>query len=370
MKSARNRAAFRCGTVILTAILVIASISLSGCSFQSLIPTEDKQSEDPSYEPNNTDIKASDGEKNEPDKVVYYNPLTGLISEIDLSGIRPVAVCIGNTADGMPQYGLEYADILLEAPIEGGSTRLTLISCNYADAPQIGPLRATRPYLLSVADAFGAVSVYSGTSDFLPTTAYPRYDTLDGASEGLSTVFFRNASLRAPNNLFTSGTRLVGAMENFAKKSAQLPFAFAEEGSPVTPGSGLASGVVIPFSSAQTTKFTYDAASKTYLRMQNNQPHTAGDGGAQLAFTNLLLLTCESSTHYKVTGTEMELNVTGGGRGQYISGGSYQEILWSRTADGRLQITDLSGKVLEVNRGKTYIGLVDLVTSGSVMIVQ
>ena len=375
MKSAHRSVAYRCMTVILIALLVVASISATGCSFYSLIPSGVNQNQDNSNQQTgsvNTSQNATAGNTstNKPVMPTYYNPLTGLASDIDLSATRPVAICIGNTEDALPQFGIGAAEILIEAPIENGITRLVMITNSYAGIPQIGSVRATRPYLLSVADSFGAVSVYSGTNDVNASVVYPEYDTLDYLTQSVSTVFYRNSSLFAPHNLFTSGTRLTGALENFEKNGGTVPYEYVSYGKTVIPNGGKAGGVVIPFSSRQVSQFVYDEENHVYLRMQNSVAHTDGQDGKQLAFTNLILLTCESSIYNKVTGVEFDLNVTGGGRGYYVSEGGYIEILWSRGQDGQLILTDAAGDPLSVNRGKTYIGLVDVVASGSVLIVE
>ena len=54
--------------------------------------------------------------------------LTGEWIDADLAKKKPVAIMIGNTNDALPQYGLSQADVLYEAPAEGGITRLMPIS--------------------------------------------------------------------------------------------------------------------------------------------------------------------------------------------------------------------------------------------------
>ncbi|MBQ1244875.1 MAG: DUF3048 domain-containing protein, partial [Clostridia bacterium] len=54
----------------------------------------------------------------------FQNPLTGLEASKEVSRTRPISICIGNTASSLPQMGLSAADILVEAPVEGGITRL------------------------------------------------------------------------------------------------------------------------------------------------------------------------------------------------------------------------------------------------------
>lgn len=377
MKSARKSVAYRCLTVLVSALLVLTSVSATGCSFYSLIPNSVTPSEDGTKPENTTGTQDGGGTAgnisvNKPSGPVlptYYNPLTGLASLTDMSLARPVAICIGNTDEALPQYGLGQADILIEAPVEGGITRLVMVTNSYSSLAQIGSVRATRSYLLSVSDAFGAVSVYAGTSDIGASTAYPAYDTLDYITQNLSTVFYRNTSLFAPHNLFTSGTRLLGAMENFEKTPGRVPYSFVPYGNTAKPSGGRASGVTIPFSGRQVSQFIYNEEENVYLRLQNATPHIDAESGEQISFTNLLLLICESSTYNKVTGTELDLNVTDGGRGYYVSGGTYTEIVWSRGESGELCFTDASGAPLAVNRGKTYVGLVDLTTSGSLLIV-
>jgi len=375
LKSARKSVAYRCATVILSAVLVVASLSLTGCSFQSLIPSGDGNTTTTTKAPGatlaptgGTAGNLSAEQTNKPLAPSYCNPLTGLTSSFDMSEVRPVAVCIGNSPTSA-LYGIGHAEILIEAPVEDGSTRLLALTNTYQNRAEIGSVRSSRRYLLSFASAFGAVSVFDGTSDIGTKTDCSAYDCLDFSDERLSTVFYRSSSLFAPHNLFTSGTRLLGAMENFEKCGPTSVFRFTDKDTVLVPSDGAAGGVAIPYSTTQVVQFVYHGESETYLRMQNGKPHKDGDG-KQLGFTNLLLLVCESSTYNKVNGTELDLNVEGGGSGYYLSAGGYTEILWSRSADGNLVLADASGTPICMNRGNTYIGLIDLRSSSSVLIVE
>lgn len=371
-RSATHAAAVRCMTVILSALLVIASLSLTSCSFRSLIATDDPGNDGNTlYQPDQTDQNANaDNKEEEPpeDVIVYYNPLTGLACETDLSTCRPVSICFYNTAASLPQYGLEHADILIEAPVENGSTRLCMITNHYASIPQFGQIASSRNYLLSLSESFGAVSVCAGTSDIgTASKAESAYEILDESTGNFSTVFFRRGT---QNALFTSGTRLAGAMESFLSRNASLPYQIAAPGTPLYATGTPAGSIVIPFSSAQTTQFYYDTETGLYTRVQNGTAHTPGEEGDPLTFTNLLLLTCEYYTHHTLQGTEMELDMQTGGRGEYIAGGFSQDILWARQSDGTLCLTDLAGEPLTVNAGKTYIGLLDLQTSDALLVVR
>lgn len=377
MKSHVKNAAFRCATVILSALLVIASLSMTGCSFfQSLIPNRDPKPDDTTIiQPENADQSNSqnppheDEPKNEDKPVVpsYYNPLTGLASDIDLSFVRPVAICLGNTAEALSQFGLLHAEIVIEAPVENGATKLTMLTTTYTSALQLGSVGISRPYLLSFAASFGAVNVCAGTSEATSALRHTDAPAIDYAKYGLSTVFYRTQDM--PNALFTSGTRLIGALENFEKTGATLPYAFPPYGTATAISDQAANGVVIPYSNSHITQFAYDKDRQTYLCTQNAAMQ-ATETQEAFSFTNLLLLTCESAVYYKATGTEFELDTESGGTGYYVSHGHYIEIVWSKGEDGLLQITDKAGAPVSFNRGNTYVALVDLAQSDSLLIIK
>ena len=365
-----NKRAYRCATVILSALLVIASLSVTGCAFRSLIPNQSNGDENNTViQPGNTEDgnapeNNGEGEGNKPVMPSYYDPLTGLASSADLSMIRPVAVSLAPNA---PHFGFSSAGVVIEAPIEDGSTRLTLVTTAYRAMPQIGVIGSTRPYLLSLSSDFGAVNVCASANDIRPGISYANFPTMNFETDGATTVFYKNGET---GELYTSGTRLVGALENFEKTGVTLPYTFQPYGTSIAPNGKNASGVIIPFSKNIVTQFLYDAEKGVYSRSQNAIPHTDAETGETVAFTNLLLLTCESSIHNKVTGTEFDMDTQSGGEGYYISCGRAMAIKWSRDADGKLLLQTKEGDALTINRGKTYIGLLDLVNSGSVLIVE
>ncbi len=373
MKSHKKQAAFRCTTVILSALIVLASLSLTGCSLRSLILNRDQTPNDTTtIQPENTDQTNSNDEtknenemppENKPVLPSHYNPLTGLAAETDMSLIRPVAVYTEHI------YEVAAAEIVIEAPIEGGKTKFMMLTTSYTGVTQIGAISSSRLYLQSFASAFGAVSVCAGISDRTPIGSNAQYPVIDCVKDGLSTVFYRDSNDESEKYLYTSGTRLIGALENFQKCGATLPYLQNPYGTSLSPNGKAATGVVIPYSSDKVTQFAYDKARQTYIYTQTGIAAQTTDSN-EISFTNLLLLTCESAVLNKVTGTEFELNTESGGVGQYISGGKYIDIQWSRDEAGNLSFCDQSGAPLSINRGNTYIGLIDLAESSSLLIVN
>ncbi len=372
-KSSKTKA-YRCVTVILSAILVIASLSMTGCALKSLIPNKNSTDNNTVVQPGNTDQNNSqdmgsgdkEPEENKPVLPSYYNPLTGLAAVADLSGVRPVAISLQN---GVPVFGIGNAEILVEAPVENDETRTVMITTAYTGMLQLGAIGTTRPYLLSVASDFAAVSICAGTNDIRPGVNYPAYPTLNHETDGPTTVFFKQQD-DAAGLLYTSGTRLIGALENFEKRSAALPFSFIAYGNTFVPTDKKATGVIIPYSGTSITQFLYDSEQKQYFRSGNAAMHIDAATGEQIGFTNLLLLTCESSVYNKVTGTEFELDTQSGGSGYYITEGRAMEITWLRDENGTLVLRDKSGHTFQFNRGKTYIGMLDIAKQNSLLIVE
>ena len=123
----------------------------------------------------------------------------------------------------------------------------------------------------------------------------------------------------------------------------------------------------IPFSSVQTTEFKYNSTNDTYQRYQFGSLHT-DESGKPLEFTNVIILFCDATTYDKATGTEISIDVSNGGTGYYVSGGKYIDIIWNRDENGTLKFCNKNGTVIQINRGKTYIGLVRISTKNSVVL--
>ena len=103
--------------------------SSTEASFESNEPTSKGSSSDqPSVSPSTGESETLPPPINNETSSKYYNALTGLPTDKNAASARPIAVCIGNTAASLPQYGLSLADVLIEAPVEGGSTRLMAIT--------------------------------------------------------------------------------------------------------------------------------------------------------------------------------------------------------------------------------------------------
>lgn len=100
---------------------------------------------------------ASDGDKNRIDL------WCGLPVDEENRGRRPVAVMVDNSSRSHPQLGLAGASLIIEAPVEGGLTRLMPVFTRiFSD--RVGPVRSARPYFIEWAGAYQPFYVHCGGS--------------------------------------------------------------------------------------------------------------------------------------------------------------------------------------------------------------
>ena len=133
------------------------------------------------------------------------NPLTGEAMDAALAAQRPVSCMIGNTTDAMPQYGIADADVIVEAPAEGGLTRIMTIYQDYANLPSIMSVRSCRHYYAYLSNEFEAIYVHYGQAIYA-TEMLKRFDDLNGLDGDLADVtFFRDNSRKSPHNAYING---------------------------------------------------------------------------------------------------------------------------------------------------------------------
>lgn len=117
---------------------------------------------------------------------------------------RPLNVMIDNTF-GYPQAGLKEASMIVEMPVEGGSTRLMTVY-DRIDPSRVGPVRSARDYFHTLSTNMDGILVHDGGSPqamaAIENAAVP---TLNAYNNG---GLFQRGGGEAPYNLFSSGTSL------------------------------------------------------------------------------------------------------------------------------------------------------------------
>lgn len=351
-------------SVLFFSILILASCSSTGSAPLSLngaqagitqAPTEESSTQPPAAPRADMDGRSS---------------LTGLPSKT--SGTRPYAVMVNNAPAARPQWGMNRADIVLEGLVEGGITRMLWLFSDVADIPKVGPIRSARHDFVEVARGWDAIFLHWGGSPQAYTALQDNGVTSIDGKNYVGSYFHRDQSrsVAIEHTGYTTGDDIQRVTEakswrtNIAP-AYTYPFTFTPAEAPRSLPDGSATRVSFSFSNGFLYTFQYDETDKLYYQRLNGDNFRQSDG-TQHAVTNVFLLFTPISTMDAKGRIDMDLS---GGSGLYFSGGTQEKITWKKgDINNSLQFYAGNGKVLTLNRGRSYIGLVPDTRAGNVAI--
>ena len=356
MKSAK-RMKHKSTTVLFILVILSLTFSCVGCDRQSLFAP--LWQETPIPEPDRDAM--SDGTEPEPEEPapIFYNQLTGLVCDEALSSYRPISVCVGGF-DELRQEALSLADVVVEAPISGGLTRLWAIYGTPSAATQISHVSPAKDYMLPIADSFGAITVFAGQEATHDSAyPYPTRDRIDSTDARVSDAF------RASNGvIFTDGASLLSMAERLGLPTLgaiSLPFVFPVPDTAYAPCGNAISSIRFSFSEGNTVSFSFDPSTGVYTHASNSASNDSP------CFNNVLLLFHNVSYYHSTEGTSFSLDTAAGGTGFCYTGGTMTTVTWQADENGLLSFYDAEGTPLTVNRGKTYIGMLRITDSATVI---
>lgn len=351
---------------MLLAVLVMAS--LAGCTFVGSPPSSS------SFLPESSSLPGSSSSAVQtvmPPQDTNINLLTGLARpEGMMDGQRPVAITIANNQRALPQRGVAAADVVYEMVTEGGVTRLMALYSDYNALPQVGPVRSTRDQFVQFALPVNAVPVHIGTSIYARNLlTLLDYKTIDGIYLGTTSFFFdyERAHPKPEGKLneycwYTDAGLVMNGMNQVdIYLQGEVPplfwFATATAAAQAT-----AHNLSVIFSGDTEAAFAYNPETGLYAKNiifnvpeRSEAPH-ADEDGTQLAFTNVIILECPITLKPDGRCTDFAL---GGGTGYYFTGGGVQKITWQKGDPTQpLNLFAEDGSMLQVQRGKSYIGVV------------
>ena len=300
----------------------------------------------------------------------FTNPLTGLPTDADLSGEKPVAVMLNNLKQALPQQGNSQADIIYEVLAEGGITRMLALYQDPAQAGLIGSVRSARLYFWQLAQGHDAVYIHAGGSpEFYTAKQNQGAVTVDGVNGVYSYagngMFWRDRE-RVPgqyyafeHSLLTSGEAITTILAEDGllgphKEGYAYEMTFLPDGTPA--GGQAASVITVPFSNYKTGVFRYDGDAGLYLVEEYGQPYIDGNDGSQVGVTNLLVLQAPSTVVDNAGRLEVDLS---GGDGWYACGGRLIPITWTKGgAAEQLRYFTQDGQPLSLGAGKSYVCII------------
>ncbi|MDR1328784.1 MAG: DUF3048 domain-containing protein [Oscillospiraceae bacterium] len=344
-------------------ISVLCAAALCSCGKGGV--SETPETPDPSY----TVVIVTPAPASAPPEPTPYDgarsPLTGLPIDASLLNSRPVAVMLNNRKIAQPQLGIASADIIVEALVEGGITRMLAIYQDVSGVGPIGSVRSSRPYYIDIAQSFDAVYIHAGGSANAYTELISRGVTrLDGVNGSKQDVFYRDPDRRRnmgyEHSMLTSGELLAKYLPTYGFRLEHEPGYGAwlnfEDGRKLI--GTAAEGVKLEFSSSKSTSFEYSAEAGEYLASQHGGEYTDGNSGERAAFANLLILKTSVGIIKGDPDGCLEVGLSGG-EGYLAIGGRYAPIEWTKGApEAPFSFTFKNGGKVTLRSGRTYLALI------------
>lgn len=287
-------------------------------------------------------------------------PLTGMDAPSEEAiAQRVVSVKIENSSEARPQTNIQLADVVYEMVTEGGITRFNAIF--HSQAPEnVGPVRSARLPDLYIVPQYHALFAFSGASDSV--NAAVRAAGIENLSEdaGVSAPYRRSNKRAAPHNLYSGipALRQEAAKRGMKASDPVPPLAFDHRSAESTP---TITQLVVPFSPANTVQWSYDAASKTYLRTNNGRAFTDEATGKQVHATNVVVIWAQHNAagNRDVTGsTTFDIVLAGSGRAAVFRNGQRFDCTWEATKNAPPTFKAADGTQVRLSPGNTWMQVV------------
>ena len=369
MKSLNLKGFYKFVSLLLIAILVVSAVGIAASGRESTTDkpdsgdvdntadntdeNKDGTTENNEDKTNTNDNETTNEELTPPSNIVPEEIFLSKITGLQISKQEYNAIPKGMLVDPLrPLYGVSKSDLIIEFPIEDGTSRMLAYTTNAEVMWKIGALKATRNYISNMSNFFGGVVISYGNDDKVVYNAWDTDDIVLDLSQYSDCYYIENTLY-----VYTSEV-MVDVAENRMSASANLseyknaPYSFSE-----TTVSGVtdATTISIPYSGTNITNLYYHEGSGKYLYYKGDNRRMDMLTGENVSFTNVFILFSNATTYENSDGCELVIDTVAGGRGYYISNGGLTEFLWSTNSSGELMFKNLMGETLEVNRGNAYI---------------
>ena len=323
--------------------------------------------------------------------------LTGEEVSTEIGRQRPVALMIENDSDAVEwQNGTSSADVVYEAMVEGGITRMMAIFEDYQNVEKIMPVRSCRPYFVYYAREFDAYYGHFGQVIYaVPILQQAETCDIAGIPFGEdgqdyqlhdgSSAYIRDHE--GVTGIYTNYDLIQSAVDDADWDTDYASdytghYQFAEDGEEVNLENGEDAQVVLPGFVYDHARFDYNAEDGLYYRSEFGDAQIDHLNGEQLAYKNVIIQVCQSSMfddHYLWTDP---VNNGESGEGWYITNGKAEKITWQKenwSSDDEILTTiesanlafdvrecdfnvtryyDMDGNEITLNQGKTFVEIV------------
>ncbi|MBE0609898.1 MAG: DUF3048 domain-containing protein [Dehalococcoidia bacterium] len=303
--------------------------------------------------------------------VRYYGILDGVEMSAaewaERKDLLPLAIMMDNTPNSYPHSGLAQADLVYEAFVEGGITRLMAVFWR-READLVMPVRSARtPFVIWVTE-LGAMYGHAGSANTVNDANAAGQivewgvKDLNAFSPEANTGYYRDLGRYAPYNLATGTKKLrdIAATLSFVGPSALETWKFRDSGDPPIAGTK-AEGIEVDFQGSryswQLIQWKWDAEAKAYGRYQFGGPQIDAVSDKQLKFNTVIVLLApgrvvDESAH-------VLLDQLGEGPATVFTGGKAIAGTWKKAErESRTRFYDESGQEIAFERGPIFIEVI------------
>lgn len=283
--------------------------------------------------------------------------IDGVVDTADKAKRYPVGVMIENLSTIRPQAGLEYANVIYEALVEGGITRFLAVYTLPEIVERIGPVRSARPYYLDLVKEYDALYAHVGGSP--EAMAKIREFGLRDIDQFFNPQYYWRDLEVTPreHTVFTASKFLIFALrdKNAPAESTFQPWTFKDDAE-LTDRPEAEQRITIEYSTFNyRVDWLYDRSENVYQRSHGDVPHTTTNGKRQSA-KNVIVQYVKTSL---ADAGRLRMEMTGEGKAIVFRDGVAVTGTW-RKADREARTTffDDAGKELPLNAGQTWVEIV------------
>jgi len=282
------------------------------------------------------------------------SPTTGLPGNGEY---RPVQVQIDNESTGRPQYGIQAADIVYEAMIEGLDTRLSAIF-NDTLPEKVGPVRSARVYFQMIQNEWDSIFIHDGgpyVAGFDRSYIYSDENggkmkaRVDGAKVADENIFWHVTPSIAYANVQAAEDKY-----NYERTERDPMFVFdAAVDLSAYPD---VEKVNIPFvSSLDHVEYRYDSASDKFVRYFYGDPFIDAETKEAITVQNIIVQYVTDDP-LPNEGGRIVLGMIGSGKAEFFVGGKHMTGTWEKDSmtEGTIYTLD-DGSELVLKPGNTWI---------------
>lgn len=348
-------------------LLCLAALALGGCKKEKAVETEPVQETQAPTEQSETALKIEpETQDNE------HSYLTGKKVDPSIGRKRPIAIMFNNIVNACPQAGIARADVVYEAPVEGGITRLMGIFEDYQGMEKIGSVRSCRDYYVRYALEFDAIYTHFGQAvyafDLLNSDKVNNISGLEmqeqaGKLNGYAgeDIFYRTSDRPSPHNVYTSEESLKTAIERKEYRTDydtgyQGHYQFAADGETVSLEGGAATHIE-PGYEFNHPDFEYHSDDGLYYRSQYGDAQIDQLTEEQLTYTNIIFQVSQWE-NYDDNGY-LNIDTVSGGDAYVFTNGTYVKGTWKKKSeDAPARYYDANGEEITLNQGKTWVCII------------